>query len=128
MAKAQKLHQYVFKLNTTFLAKHKWNLILPLSEARKSPGCVVNLSDSQVLTWINELNGTEDKDEKAKKITKEIKLLKKQQNSTENKNLIAQKYDELYKLQFIEDYVCLIIDKNSDYDRANKGFFINGIK
>lgn len=128
MAKAQKLHQYVLKLNTTFLAKHKWNLTLPLNEARKSPGCVVSLSDSQVLTWINELNGTEDKDKRAQEIKKEIKFLKKQPNSLENKNAIAQKYDELYKLQFIEDYMCLIIDKNSDYDRANKGFFINGIK
>ncbi len=128
MAKAQKLHQYVLKLNTTFLAKHKWNLILPLNEARKTPGCVVSLSDSQVLTWINELNGTEDKDKRAKEITKEIKFLKKQPNSVENKKAISAKYDELYRLQFIEDYMCLIIDKNSDYDRANKGFFINGIK
>lgn len=128
MAKAQKLHQYVLKLNTTFLAKHKWNLTLPLGEARKCPGCVVSLSDSQVLTWINELNGTEDKDEKAKEITKDIKFLKKQPNSVENRKLISEKYDELYKLQFVEDYMCLIIDKNSDYDRANKGFFINGIK
>lgn len=128
MAKAQKLHQYVLKLNTTFLAKHKWNLTLPLNEARKSPGCVVSLSDSQVLTWINELNGTEDKDKRAKEIAKEIKFLKKQPNSAENKKAISEKYDELYRLQFVEDYMCLIIDKNSDYDRANKGFFINGIK
>ena len=45
MAKAQKLHQYVLKLNTTFLAKHKWNLTLPLNDARNTPGCVVSLSD-----------------------------------------------------------------------------------
>ena len=90
MAKAQKLHQYVLKLNTTFLAKHKWNLTLPLNEARKNPGCVVSLSDSQVLTWINELNGTENKDEKAKKLKSEIKFLKKQHNSLENKNAIAK--------------------------------------
>ena len=82
MAKAQKLHQYVFKLNTSFLAKHKWNLTLPLNEARKSPGCIVSLGDSQVLTWINELNGTEDKDKRAKEITKEIKFLKKDEYFT----------------------------------------------
>lgn len=128
MAKAQKLHQYVFKLNTTFLAKHKWDLKLPIKEARKSPGCVVSLSDSQVLTWINEINGTQDKDEKAKEIKSKIKFLKTQPNSQENKRKISQLYDDLYDLQFIKDYMCLVIDKNSDYDRANKGFYINGIK
>lgn len=128
MAKAQKLHQYVFKLNTTFLKKHKWNLNLPIKEARKSPGCVVSLSDSQVLTWINELNGTTDKDIKAREIKQKIKLLKQQPNSKENKIAISNLYDELYNLQFVKDYMCLIIDKNSDYDRANKGFYINGVK
>ena len=128
MAKAQKLHQYVFKLNTTFLKKHKWNLNLPIKEARKSPGCVVSLSDSQVLTWINELNGTTDKDIKAREIKQKIKLLKQQLNSKENKIAISNLYDELYNLQFVKDYMCLIIDKNSDYDRANKGFYINGVK
>ena len=128
MAKAQKLHQYVFKLHTGYLAKHKWNLVLPLNEARKTPGCVVSLSDSQVLTWINELNGSEDKDLRAKEIKNEIKFLKKQPNSPENKKRIAKKYDELYELQFIKDYMCLVVDNNAEYDRANKGFYINGIK
>ena len=128
MAKAQKLHQYIFKLNTTFLAKHKWNLDFPIKDARKSPGCVVSLNDSQVLTWINEINGTQDKDERAKEIKQKIKLLKKQPVSNENKKLISQLYDELYELQFVKDYMCLVIDKNSDYDRANEGFSINGIE
>ena len=128
MAKAQKLHQYIFKLNTTFLAKHKWDLQLPIKEARKSPGCVVSLSDSQVLTWINEINGTQDKDIKAKEIKRKIKFLKTQSSSSDNKKEIAQLYDDLYELQFIKDYMCLVVDKNSDYDRANKGFYINGIK
>lgn len=128
MAKAQKLHQYVFKLNTTFLAQHKWNLIFPVKEARKSPGCVVSLSDSQVLTWINEINKTTDRDEKARQIKQNIKDLKKKQNNTGIKLKISQLYDDLYSLQFIEDYVCLVIDKDSDYDRANQGFYINGIK
>ena len=30
-------------------------------------------------------------------------------------------------MQFKKDYVCLNIDKKSDYDRANKGFKVNGI-
>lgn len=37
-------------------------------------------------------------------------------------------YQQLYKLQFKEDYLCLIIDKPSHYDRANQGFKVNGIE
>ena len=37
-------------------------------------------------------------------------------------------YQQLYKLQFKEDYLCLIIDKLSHYDRANNGFKVNGIE
>ena len=128
MAKQQKVQQYCLKLNSSFLAKYNWDLTLPIEEARKTPGVVISLADSQILTWINELNGTEDYDTAAKNIKKDIKTLKKQRSSVETKLKIKQKYQELYKIQFKEDYVCLIIDKISDYDRANQGFKINGIE
>ena len=127
MAKQKTTQQFVFKINSTLLAKNNWDLVLPLERARKVPGLVVSLADSQILTWINQLNGTTDYDSKAKKIKKEIKLLKKQPNSQENKKDIRNKYKELYSLQFKEDYISLIIDKPTDYERANKGFKVNGI-
>ena len=128
MSKQQKVQQFCLKLNSSFLAKHNWNLTLSVDEARRTPGVVVALADSQILTWINELNGTEDYDYKAKCIKKEIKDLKRQKSSRENKIAIRKLYQELYKVQFKEDYLCLIIDKLSDYDRANKGFKVNGIE
>ena len=109
------------------LAKNNWDLMLPLERARKVPGLVVSLADSQILTWINQLNGTMDYDSKAKRVKKEIKFLKKQPNSQENKKNIREKYKELYNLQFKEDYVSLIIDKPTDYERANMAFKINGM-
>lgn len=127
MAKQKTTQQFVFKINSTLLAKNNWDLILPLERARKVPGLVVSLADSQILTWINQLNGTMDYDSKAKRVKKEIKFLKKQPNSQENKKNIREKYKELYNLQFKEDYVSLIIDKPTDYERANMGFKINGI-
>lgn len=127
MAKQKTTQQFVFKLNSTLLAKNNWDLDLPLERARKVPGIVVSLADSQILTWINQLNGTTDYDTRAKAIKKEIKFLKKQPNSRENKKEIAKKYKDLYDLQFKEDYMSLIIDKPSDYDRANQGFKINGV-
>lgn len=91
-------------------------------------GVVVALADSQILSWINELNGTQDCDNKAKEIKKEIKWIKKQETTKQNKIRLSELYKELYKLQFKEDYVCVVMDKKSHYARANKGFSINGIK
>ena len=72
MAKQKTTQQFVLKINSTLLAKNNWDLILPLERARKVPGLVVSLGDSQILTWINQLNGTTDYDIEAKRIKKEI--------------------------------------------------------
>lgn len=128
MAKQKKLQQYVFKINSTLLRKNNWNLTLPLNRARNTTGLVVALADSQILSWINELNGTEDYDIQAKEIKRQIKEIKKQPVSRSNKTKISNLYKQLYRLQFKEDYLCVIMDKKSDYDRANQGFYVNGIK
>lgn len=128
MAKQQKTQQYCLKIHSSFLAKYNWNLTLPIEKARQTPGVVVSLADSQILTWINELNETENYDLIAREIKKEIQFLKKQKSTVENKIKIKELYKELYRVQFKEDYVCIIMDKKSDYDRANKGFTINGIE
>ena len=77
MAKQKTTQQFIFKINSTLLAKNHWDLELPLERARKVPGLVVSLADSQILTWINQLNGTTDYDSKAKAIKRDIKFLKK---------------------------------------------------
>ena len=128
MAKQKKLQQYIFKINSTLLRKNNWNLDLPLNRARNTTGLVVALADSQILSWINELNGTEDYDVQAKEIKRQIKEIKKQPVSRNNKTKISNLYKQLYRLQFKEDYLCVIMDKKSDYDRANQGFYVNGIK
>lgn len=128
MAKQKKLQQYVFKINSTLLRKNDWNLTLPLNRARNTTGLVVALADSQILSWINELNGTEDYDVQAKEIKRQIKETKRQPVSRSNKTKISNLYKQLYRLQFKEDYLCVIMDKKSDYDRANQGFYVNGIK
>ena len=128
MSKQKKLQQYVFKINSTLLRKNDWNLTLPLNRARNTTGLVVALADSQILSWINELNGTEDYDLQAKEIKRQIKEIKSEPTSRSNKTKISNLYKQLYRLQFKEDYICVIMDKKSDYDKANKGFYVNGIK
>jgi len=127
LAKQNKLPQYIYKINSTLLEMNNWNLNLPLNRARKIPGLVVSLADSQILSWINELNGTEDYDIQAKAIKRQLKDIKKQPSSRENKLKIGNLYEQLYRLQFKKDYVTVVMDKKSHYDRANKGFYINGV-
>lgn len=128
LAKHQKTQQFCLKLHSSFLARHNWDLTLPIDEARRTPGVVVALADSQILTWINELNGTENYDQLAKDVQYEIKCIKKQKRCAENKVKIKELYDKLYKLQFKEDYLNVIMDTKSDYDRANLGFKVNGVE
>lgn len=91
-------------------------------------GVVVALADSQILSWINEINQTQDYDVKAREVKRQIKFLKKQETTPENKTKISRLYRTLYELQFREDYVCIVMKNNTHYKRANQGFKINGIK
>lgn len=89
---------------------------------------MISLSDSQMLRFIDELNGIQNADSIAKEIKNEIKSLRKQQNSLQNRRKIKKLYEKLDEIQYKPDYMCLIIDKEKDYWRACKGFKINGIK
>lgn len=118
--------KYIYKLHSSRLRKSRWKLTLPISEARKNDE-VISLADSQVLRWIDELNGITDAEEKAREIKAEIKRLKSEPNNAMNRKAVRQLYAKLDSVQFKPDYMCLIIDKEKDYYRACRGFSINGI-
>lgn len=127
ISKQLSCQKYIFKLNSSRLRRERWNLSLSTDDARRNDE-VISLADSQVLRWIDELNGVTDADAKAKEIKAQIKALKKEEVSSSNRKKIRQLYSDLDNLQFKPDYMCLIIDKEKDYYRAVKGFKINGIK
>lgn len=89
---------------------------------------MISLSDSQMLRFIDELNGIENCDFTAKNIKNDIKTLRKEPNSLQNRRKIKKLYERLDEIQYKPDYMCLVIDKEKDYWRAKKGFKINGIK
>lgn len=89
---------------------------------------MISLADSQVLRWLDELNGITDADNIAKAIKAEIRRIKREDNSGPNKRRIRQLYAQLDEIQYKPDYMCLIIDKKKDYYRACAGFSINGLK
>lgn len=102
-------------------------MTLPLEEARRNEE-IIALADSQVLRWIDELNGITDADARAREIKQAIRRIRKTEASAESKREIRRKYAELDAIQFKPDYMCLIIDRASDYRRACRGFSINGIR
>ena len=118
----------IYKVHSKQLRKSKWDLNIPLETAmREQPELIVSLGDSQVLRFIDELNGMVDVSGQVSAIKRQIRAEKKKPRSAETKKRIKSLYKSLYELQFVKDYVCVVMDKDSDYDRANQGFKINGI-
>ena len=125
MAKSQKNQTFVLKINTGYLSKHGWDLTLKLNEIRKQSQLVVSLGSSQVLRWMEQDQGRQNNDFEATRIKQEIKQIKKQDNSADNKKRISDLYNRLYEKQFQQDYLMLIMDSPKDYRYACKhGFSI----
>lgn len=99
---------------------------MPIAEARRNAE-VISLASSQVLRWIDELNGITDADSAAMAIKAEIRQLKHEPDGQKNRKMVRQLYAKLDSVQFKPDYVCVIIDREKDYYRAVRGFSINGI-
>lgn len=122
--KAQKTHTYALKLHSSFLERKKWDYTTSIKNIRQDHCAVVSLNDSQVIRWLEKMNNKENSDFNAKQIKDEIKKLKLLPSNKANKKLINEKYDELYKTRFTADYMMVVFDKKSHYDRARKGFTI----
>ena len=118
----------IFKINTKFLKKHKWNLDLPLDKAMKEhPDLIVTIADSQLMRWIDEINGIKDASAEIHNLKVLIGKEKSKPATTKTRRKIKELYNNLYALQFQKDYITVVMDSVKDYDRANQGFTINGI-
>ncbi len=121
------LQRFIFKIHSSKIRKAGWNLQLALPAARINNE-IISLAGSQMLRWIDELNGDEDWEQKARDIRSEIRKIKKEPHSPQNKRKIRKLYADLDEIQFKEDYISVIIDRKSDYHRLCKGFTINGVE
>ena len=127
MAKQQASQRYIFKINSARLRKCKWDMTITLAEARKNDE-IISLNDSQMLRWIDEMNGVTDAEARVAEIKAELKIAKRRPHSVQNKRAIRQMYAQLDEIQFKPDYMHLVIDKDKDMFRACEGFKINGIR
>lgn len=128
----QKIYQqFVLKIHSSEILKAKdKNLIISLKEAR-AKNEIISLADSNVLRSIDELNGLDREitANRVREIRKRIAELNSQiTNLVKARNERRRLYTELDEIQFKSDYVMIIMDKASDFDKLNKGFKINGVE
>lgn len=121
--------RHILKINSSRLRNNDWNLKLTLDEARKNEE-LITLGDGQLLRFIRKLSGLEFSEEEIRKVKIEIKRCKVRDNNKNNKEYIKQLYNKLDSMLYLEDYVGVVFDNKSDFDRATgkNGFTINGIK
>lgn len=103
------------------------NLNLSFSKARDRQE-IITLADSQVLRFIDEINGVnrEENKENYRNLRKELNSLKCQTKSPEIKKRVNEIYAEIESIQLITQYLCVIMDKPNDIDKLKKGFVFNG--
>lgn len=85
--------KYIYKIHSSRLRKAKWKLTLPLSEARRNDE-MISIADSQVLRWIDQLNGLTDADGRAREIKEEIRQLRKQPTGQQTRQRIRELYED----------------------------------
>ena len=125
--KRGKSQRYIYKIHSGRLKKAGWDLSLSLEQARKNKE-VISLSESQLMRFLDELNGITDPETHITALRRQIQGLKKDASGKSCSTRLKKLYEELDKYQFKKDYVCVVIDTIRDYRRMfREGFRINGI-
>lgn len=123
--------QMVYKIcSQRILKSKKKNLVITPQEARLNDE-IISLADSNVLRAIDELNGVDRAAvaDKIGSIRAEIgKLRELSENKASARRRITELYRELDKLQLKTDYLMVVMDKPSDFDKINQGFSVNGVE
>ena len=121
--------RYIFKISSKRLVDANWDLQISRNEALKRNELVA-LASSNTLRTIDLLNGVDykEKEIRIKELKIKIKAMKKLPNTKANREKLIALQTEFNQLIFMEDYLCVVMEKKSDYDRALKGFKVNGVE
>lgn len=114
MSKHLTSQRYIYKIHSARLRRAKWNLRLTISQARENKELIA-LSDSQLLRFIDELNGNIKPELRISNLKARIKQLKAEENLSVSRPRIKKLYEQLDEYQFQKDYVCVVIDSVKDY-------------
>lgn len=117
--------KYIYKLNSTYLDMNDYDVRIDLRDVFDNPECVISVGHSQLIKWIEELTGTENNYLEAERLRKEIRVLKKLDNSLANKIKIKNKYNELYDFQFEPNLISVQFDKKQHFDNCCHKLIVN---
>ena len=126
----------IIKIPSEELAKNKWDFSVSLEELFTSrKDLIVSLGESQVLRWIDDIKGLSGVSDLIKQQKRTIRFLRKEAESASTpkqrnsyRAKVKREYEKLNNLQFIPEYVSVVMKNAKHYDRANKGFKINGVE
>lgn len=127
MAKQQMYQRYIYKIHSGDIIKAKYKLKLSVADARSRQE-IITLADSQVLRFIDDINGV-DRGRESKQyhqLLRELKRLRRADKNAENRKLVKQIYEDMEKIQFVSDYLCVVMDKPDDIYKLRNGFSLNG--
>lgn len=118
----------IYKVNSGDIVKAKLNYELDRPMAAKM-NKIITLADSQVLRWIDELKGIDriKNKETYDSALKEIKDLKKEKDSAKNRRRIKQLYQIIDDIQFVPEYLAVVMDKAEHMNKFANGFIMNGL-
>ena len=119
--------RYVYKIHSKEIIKSKFSFNLSMADARKRQE-LITLADSQILRFIDNINKTnrEENNLTYKKLHKELRNIRKGERQPDTKSKITNIYKELEKIQIVNEYLCVIIDKPNDIELLSRGFTFNG--
>lgn len=125
MSKQLYSQRFILKIHSSRLKLSKWSLDINLKEARDNEE-LITLGDGQLLRFVREIRKIYYTEEQIKEVKKQIKQLKKDKNTKKNKEEIKKLYNNLDEMLYIKDYVAIVFEKKSEFDRATgkKGIFI----
>lgn len=128
----QNEQRMILKIESKDLKKAKWKFEVNLETALDEK-LIISVSESQLIRWIDKLKGRGDVNAQIKSVKSKIKKIKKNKEDTHRKEKLRKAYSKRDNLQFIPDLVNVVFPpckngENRDYDRANKGFTINGVR
>ena len=122
----------IYKISSKDLKKSKWKMEITLDRAlQDNPDMVVSIGESQLIRWIDDLRGVNNANNEIKQIKKKIAKIRNSAETSKTKKRLTALYNQLYQLKFLPDLLAVVFPSNKrskDYDTANKGFYINGVK
>lgn len=121
--------RFVLKIGTKRLRENNWNLNISIDEA-KGHDELIALAESSTIRFIDELCGRSSSriGSTVHQMRCEIRALKREPSTVAGDEKIRELYDEIDKLQFLPEYLCIVVDRPSDYRKACGGFIVNGLK